>query len=185
MLDGLSRHYDDSWGARYTTGSIVALCVAAILLGPVPAALIGGATAWLDSALLHARRAFVWGNSLNFATTGLVGGLLAEHWVSDMDGITYAAGAFALLVLMDLFAVALWVSFNNFVAPGEYPGVVARYLSATLPWLFLSGLVVAGVAYGYRAGGLGVLGPVRRRACSVPVPAAPDRPDSGQSPPGA
>jgi diguanylate cyclase (GGDEF)-like protein len=157
VLDALARHYDDSWGARFSAGSIVAICVAAIVLGPVPAAIIGGATAWLDSALLHARRAYVWGNSLNSATIGLIGGLLAEQWVREMDGIAYAVGALALFVVMEFIGVVLWVAYD-FVVPGDVVvGVFARYARSTLPWLFLAGLVVAGVVYGYRAGGLGVL----------------------------
>jgi diguanylate cyclase (GGDEF)-like protein len=155
VLDALSRHYDDTWGLRFTSGSIVALAIAAILLGPAPAALIGAATAFADSLLMRARSVAVFGNTLNVGTVGLVGGLMAEAWMESFDGVEYALAGVVVMVVMDVTNLVVGIGYHWLF--GERAAISVRGYSAYLPWILLAGVVVAGMAYGYREGGLGVL----------------------------
>jgi diguanylate cyclase (GGDEF)-like protein/PAS domain S-box-containing protein len=124
----------------------------------VPAALIGGGTALLDAGLLRTRPEHAAGNVFNFAAYPLVLGVLAEAWVEPLGGPAYVAGVFALMLLGEVLNAAINGAHGYLIGVYRITQVAAGHAGGLAAWAAVMSFVVASVAYGYRAGGFGLLG---------------------------
>jgi putative nucleotidyltransferase with HDIG domain len=144
------------------SGAFLALVLAMALLGPAPAALIGGVSALIDGVL--SRR--TWDRALNnivtWATFPVIGALLVGFVLGSTPGSEEALG-FAAVVL-GTFMVTNFVNFvmvaafhrASFGTPfwGSFRSV---YLTV-LPSEFASGLLTGAVAFCYGRIGVGAVG---------------------------
>jgi putative nucleotidyltransferase with HDIG domain len=145
------------------SGSFLALVLAMALLGPAPAAAIGGVATLID-ALMFRRP---WHrNLMNLAVWvwfPIIGALIVRAWMGQATPGTQNALGFAALVLL----VFMITNFLNFVmvagslhASGEvsFQGSVRSVFITVLPSQFATGLLTAGVAFTYQRLGVGAVG---------------------------
>ena len=156
-FDALSRHFDDDRGLRFTAGAVMPIGLAAVLLGPLPACIMGAGAVLIDSLLTRARPEHIAGNVLNFGLYPLVIGTIAEAWIEPLNGVAYVAGVFALLLVGEALNVALTVAHAHLVGSYRLRELLEISVYRTATWAAVMALVVASVAYGYREGGFGVL----------------------------
>jgi diguanylate cyclase (GGDEF)-like protein/PAS domain S-box-containing protein len=153
----LSRRFDDKWGLRAMAGDVMPIGLAAVLLGPLPACVMGASTVLIDSLLQRARPEHVAGNVLNFGVYPLVLGIAAEAWIEPLGGIAYVAGVFVLLLAGEALNFGLTVVHAHLVGSFRVREMLTTGFSRIGAWSAVMALVVASVAYGYREGGFGVL----------------------------
>jgi hypothetical protein len=156
VLDATGRRFDDSDGIRYTTGAMMPVVLLAVLVGPVPAAVVAGVSGLSDSILLGSRFVSHLRNALGWMAAALLVGLASERWTPPHADL----GAVAVVFLLYCAAEAL--DSISCIVHGEVLRVSPWRdgLGATLfaaPANLVAALIVAAAVYGYRAGGAGVL----------------------------
>src|SRR3712207_5406886 len=100
------------------SGSFIAIAIAMVLLGAVPAALLGIATMLIGWLRWRERPHYLLNNVAAYATFPLIGGAVF-HAVSTTAGLVPSMPAYALLVL-GVFGLALALNFAMVVGYGAY-----------------------------------------------------------------
>jgi putative nucleotidyltransferase with HDIG domain len=142
------------------SGSFLALVVAMVFLGPVPAAIIGVATICAGWLRWRDPGHFFVNNLLTYAVFPMAGGL-AFRGATDALGAAPSDVGFYFLIFA-LFQLALAV---NFVMTAGYRSYVERtsfaeklqVLPPVLPSELATGLMAVGVAYTYHEIGIGAI----------------------------
>jgi len=142
------------------SGSFLALVLAMVYLGAVPAATIGVATICAGWLRWRDPGHFFINNLITYAVFPLAGGL-AFHEVTASLSVTEADAAFYALIF-GLFQVALVVNFlmtagyRSYVEQTSFAETL-RVLPPVLPSELASGMMAVGVAYMYHAIGIGAI----------------------------
>ena len=155
-LDALNRRVDDTWGPRFTIGSIAVIATAMLVLGPVPAMLLGVASTVTDSLLLRAPVPSLLHNVTAYAWFPLLGGLAAERWLEGLSDGEYVLAALAVAVSVDLFMTCAMAIQQHLAGRIPVHEIVRLYRDHA-PWEGIQCLAIVAAAYGYRVGGTGVL----------------------------
>jgi putative nucleotidyltransferase with HDIG domain len=145
------------------SGAFLALVLAMALLGPAPAAAIGGVSALIDAIL--SRRS--WDRSINnvvtWTTFPVVGGLLLEavadsSFVSGNDALGLAAMVLLAFMATNFLNFAMVALFHHFSFGASFWGSFRAVYLTVLPSEFATGLLTAGVAFCYGRIGVGAVG---------------------------
>jgi diguanylate cyclase (GGDEF)-like protein len=137
--------------------SFTAMVLTAVLLGPTPAVIVAGATVAIDA--IHCRPRFVCAveNTLSYAVTVFVAGLIADRWIDPLHGLGFVAGVALLTVGVDTANSV--ILFATAIGRGENTAAAAfSTYRPILPWVGVAGLAVGAAAHGYRSGGVLELG---------------------------
>ena len=121
-------------GKTRVSGAFVGLLLAAALLGPIQASVLGILSIIIDAARTRARLVNACSNLAAFAAFPMLGGL-AMHAVGDLLGASTGDGAFSLAVAA-FSAVALVVNFSIFAFTGRMirgDGVLYEFRTIFLP----------------------------------------------------
>jgi putative nucleotidyltransferase with HDIG domain len=144
------------------SGAFLALVLAMALLGPAPAAAIGGASALVDAILSRRPWDRAVNNVVTWATFPVVGGLLVELFggapPGHKDALAFAAVVLVTFVATNILNLVMVAAFHR-AAFGTAIGETFRSVFQTvLPSEFASGLLTAGVAFCYGRMGVGAVG---------------------------
>jgi putative nucleotidyltransferase with HDIG domain len=142
------------------SGSFLALVLAMALLGPAPAAAIGGASALVDAALSRRALARSLVNVATFTVFPLVGGLMIEFVVGsdvhETDRFGLAATVLLVFMATNAFNFAL-VAAGSAFAYGLPVRMMLRSFATALPSEFATALLTAGIAFTYTETGVGAV----------------------------
>jgi diguanylate cyclase (GGDEF)-like protein len=155
-LDAVARRFDDSWGTRFTAGALMPVVLAAVLAGPVPAAVVGGVSALSDSLLLRARPAYGARNLVAWTAVPLLAGFAAEQWVPAHAAWSQVVVVFVLYVAVEVADTLVCLAHSHLLGDARWEAAGRDWLRAA-PANLSAALIVSAAAYGYRAGGVGVL----------------------------
>ena len=142
-------------GAR-VSGSFAALVLAMALLGPLPAACIGVATAVFDNVLARHTWRTVVASAVMFAVLPLLGGA-ALSGIDHSDPIAFSATVVLVYMLMNALnfsAVAVYLRLRGVLGVREAFSTVYRTM---LPFEFATALLTAGAAFTYERIGIAAL----------------------------
>jgi putative nucleotidyltransferase with HDIG domain len=142
------------------SGSFLALVLAMALLGPAPAAAIGGASALVDAALSRRALARSLVNVATFTVFPHVGGLMIEFVVGsdvhETDRFGLAATVLLVFMATNAFNFAL-VAAGSAFAYGLPVRMMLRSFATALPSEFATALLTAGIAFTYTETGVGAV----------------------------
>ncbi len=149
-------------GKSRVSGAFLGLLLAAALLGPVQAAVLGLVSIAIDAVRTRARFANTCSNLAAFAAFPLFGGI-AMHAVADAMGASIADGEFALAVVA-FSVVATLTNFSIFVFTGrmirgdgflfEFKTMFLPIIPSELAMMLLASLIV----FAYAHAGIFILG---------------------------
>jgi hypothetical protein len=172
-----------------SSGSFLALVLAAALLGPAPAVLIGIACTAVDAIRRRARSLNLLINLVAFTTVPLVVGLTLSHLEGRVTQPAYAAAVFVAALIADLANFGLVATPMCFVERRPVLPLMRASWAPVAPWVAATACVGAITAYTARTSGtaavivalpcllglqLGVRALVVRRQRSGRLPARPE-----------
>jgi putative nucleotidyltransferase with HDIG domain len=140
------------------SSSFLAIFVAAVLLGPAPAALIGVATILVGWLRFRYSKSVLLINVVDYAWFPLVSGIALEAALRA-TGTTHDDGRFYVLVVA-FFAVGLVVNYAitnahfSYIEGTSFPKRLAQTLGPVLPSELIAGLTAVGITYAYVRVGL-------------------------------
>ena len=138
------------------SGGFAALVVAMALLGPLPAAAIGGVSVVFENLIAkRCWRALVW-NATTFAAIPLLGGWMLTL-VGREDPIAFAACVVLVFLVTNALAftsVATYLRLTGVLSVSEAYSTVYR---TVLPFELATALLTAGVAFSYQRLGIGAI----------------------------
>jgi putative nucleotidyltransferase with HDIG domain len=139
----------DAGGVR-VSGAFHALVLAMVVLGPVPASIVGLATMLVDAVV---SRTVLWQALVNLATYAsfpLLGALTAPVWPAISDPLPFAAVVLALFMVANVVNFSLVAGFGAAAGEMRFGEAIRSIYLAVLPTELAMGLLTAGVAYAYR-----------------------------------
>jgi putative nucleotidyltransferase with HDIG domain len=145
------------------TGSFLAIVLAMALLGPAPAAMIGGTASLVDA--LIARRPLVNAlmNIANYMIFPLVGGVMIHETVGHIEpggssGLNFAALVLVVFMVTNFMNFSMVALFNKAKHGTSYIQAVRTVYLTLLPSEFATALLTAGAAFSYDQIGVGAVG---------------------------
>ena len=156
VLDAIARRFDDSMGTRFTAGALMPVVLTAVLAGPVPAAFVGALSALSDSVLLGSRVCSHMRNVVAWMGVGLAVGVAAERWVDPHPGLGGVVVVFLLYLAAEVCDTILCLFHVHVLRIVNWDVDLRGWLRAA-PGNLTAALLVSAAAYGYGAGGAGVL----------------------------
>ena len=145
------------------SGAFLALVLAMALLGPAPAAVIGGLSALIDAIVARRRWDGAINNVVTWATFPVVGALLmgatfGHGPVPSADALPFAAAVFATFVVTNLLNFVMVASFQAAWHGISFWNNARTIFSTVIPSEFATGLLTAAVAFSYGRIGVGAVG---------------------------
>jgi putative nucleotidyltransferase with HDIG domain len=145
------------------TGSFLAIVLAMALLGPAPAAVIGGTASLVDAVIARRPIDNALMNIANYMIFPLIGGVLMHETVGHLapgagDGLNFAALVLVVFMVTNFINFSLVALFNNVKHGMSYRHLVITVYKNVLPSEFAAALFTAGVAFSYDQVGFGAVG---------------------------
>jgi putative nucleotidyltransferase with HDIG domain len=145
------------------TGSFLAIVLAMALLGPAPAAMIGGTASLVDAVIARRPIDNALMNIANYMIFPLIGGVMIHETVGNLepgagDGINFAALVLVVFMVTNFINFSLVALFNKVKHGASYRQLVATVYKNVLPSEFAAALFTAGVAFSYDQVGVGAVG---------------------------
>ena len=145
------------------TGSFLAIVLAMALLGPAPAAVIGGTASLVDALIARRPVDNALMNIANYMIFPLVGGVMIHETSGDLeagggDGLAFAALVLAVFMVTNFINFTLVAVFNKAKHGTSYRLAVMTVYKNVLPSEFAAALFTAGVAFSYDQVGVGAVG---------------------------
>ncbi len=146
----------------HISAAFLSLVLAMTLLGPAPAALLGVIVMSVNAFRRRARWRHTVANVSTYAFFPLAGGLIFEALggpsLLESNGATYILLVFAVFMLMNIVNFLL-IAVDIAVVDGRPIGQSLRHIYLpVLPVEFATGLLTAGVAFGYQNQNLAAIG---------------------------
>ena len=145
------------------TGSFLAIVLAMALLGPAPAAVIGGTASLVDALIARRPVDNALMNIANYMIFPLIGGVMIHETRGDLepgggDGLAFAALVLAVFMVTNFINFTLVAVFNKAKHGTSYRLAVMTVYKNVLPSEFAAALFTAGVAFSYDQVGVGAVG---------------------------
>jgi putative nucleotidyltransferase with HDIG domain len=145
------------------TGSFLAIVLAMALLGPAPAAVIGGTASLVDALIARRPIDNALMNIANYMIFPLIGGVMIQETTGHLepgggDGLTFAALVLAVFMVTNFINFSLVAAFNKAKHGTPYRLAVMTVYKNVLPSEFAAALFTAGVAFSYDQVGVGAVG---------------------------
>jgi putative nucleotidyltransferase with HDIG domain len=145
------------------SGAFLALVLAMALLGPAPAAAIGGASALIDALISRRTWDRAANNIVTWATFPVVGGVLARVIFGDVsagqtDALGFAAEVLLIFMVTNFLNFAMVAAFHRARFGSSFRTNVREVYLTVLPSEFATGLLTAGVGFSYGRLGVGAVG---------------------------
>ena len=145
------------------TGSFLAIVLAMALLGPAPAAVIGGTASLVDALIARRPIDNALMNIANYMIFPLIGGVMIHETTGHLetgggDGLTFAALVLAVFMVTNFINFTLVALFNKAKHGTSYRLAVMTVYKNVLPSEFAAALFTAGVAFSYDQVGVGAVG---------------------------
>jgi putative nucleotidyltransferase with HDIG domain len=145
------------------SGAFLAMVLAMALLGPAPAALIGGASATIDAFV--SRRSFLRAanNVVTWITFPVVGGLIVDFAVGHTaigtsEALSFAGVVLVTFMLTNLLNFVMVALFHQASYGESFLGNFRSVYLTVLPSEFATGLLTGAVAFCYGRIGVGAVG---------------------------
>ena len=154
-------------------GSFTGLVLAMALLGPAPAAVLGLASALVDSTRRRVRGTYLLNNLLTYTTFPLLGGLaLHALKLADLKEGGYAVAVFGVFLAANALNFLMIAGHTRLLRGGSLVEMLRTVFIPVLPWEIASAVMTAMAVYGFEVYGAGDHRPVRARARRLPAAAA-------------
>ena len=144
------------------SAAFLALVLAMVLLGPAPAAAIGGASAFVDALLSRRSWDRAVNNIVTWATFPVAGGLFVELVLGtspgDTDAIGVAAVSLVTFMVTNFLNFAMVAAFHRASFGDSFAAGYRDVYLTVLPSEFATGLLTAGVAFSYGRLGVAAIG---------------------------
>jgi putative nucleotidyltransferase with HDIG domain len=145
------------------SGAFLAIVLAMALLGPAPAAAIGGASALIDAVVSRRQWEGALNNVLTYCTFPLLGGLLVDalfgaHRADGQDALVFAAIVLGTFIVTNVVNFAMVAIFQRVRHGISIRNNVRTIFLTVIPSEFATGLLTAGVAFSYGRLGVGAVG---------------------------
>jgi hypothetical protein len=143
-------------------GSFTGLVLAMALLGPAPAAVLGLASALVDSTRRRVRGTYLLNNLLTYTTFPLLGGVVL-HIVHDAgpEQSAYAVAVFGVFLAANALNFLMIAGHTRILRGGSLIEMLRTVFLPVLPWEIASGVMTAMAVYGfekYDEYGAGIIG---------------------------
>ncbi len=140
-------------------GSFTGLVLAMALLGPAPAAVLGLASALVDSLRRRVRGTYLLNNLLTYTTFPLIGGLVLYTFDrTDATTGAYALAVFAVFILANALNFLMIAGHTRLLRGGSLIEMLRTVFIPVLPWEVASGVMCAMAVYGFEVWGAGIIG---------------------------
>ena len=145
------------------TGSFLAIVLAMALLGPAPAAVIGGTASLVDALVARRPIENALMNIANYMIFPLVGGTIIHESVGHLEpggdsGLNFAALVLLVFMVTNFINFSLVALFNKVKHGSSYIQAVRTVYVTLLPSEFATALLTAGAAFSYDQIGVGAVG---------------------------
>ena len=145
------------------TGSFLAIVLAMALLGPAPAAVIGGIASAVDAILARRPLDNAAMNVANYMIFPLVGGVIIGEVGGPVepgieDGLNFALLVLLVFMVTNYLNFSLVAAFNRVKYGSPYLQALRSVYLTLLPSEIATGLLTAGVAFSYDQIGVGAVG---------------------------
>ena len=141
-------------------GSFTGLVLAMALLGPAPAALLGLASALVDSLRRRVRGTYLINNLLTYTTFPLLGGIVLYTLVRtepEQQG-GYAIAVFLVFLTANALNFLMIAGHTRFLRGGSLVEMLRTVFIPVLPWEIASAVMTAMAVYGFEVWGAGIIG---------------------------
>jgi hypothetical protein len=140
-------------------GSFTGLVLAMALLGPAPAAVLGLASALVDSLRRRVRGTYLLNNLLTYTTFPLVGGVaLYTLDRADPEQGGYALAVFAVFLIANALNFLMIAGHTRLLRGGSLVEMLRTVFFPVLPWEIASAVMTAMAVYGFEVWGAGIIG---------------------------
>jgi hypothetical protein len=140
-------------------GSFTGLVLAMALLGPAPAAVLGLASALVDSLRRRVRGTYLLNNLLTYTTFPLVGGIaLYTLDRTDPEQGGYALAVFAVFLITNALNFLMIAGHTRLLRGGSLIEMLRTVFIPVLPWEIASAVMTAMAVYGFEVWGAGIIG---------------------------
>jgi putative nucleotidyltransferase with HDIG domain len=145
------------------SGAFLALVLAMALLGPAPAAAIGGVSALIDALVSRRRWDGAFNNVVTWSTFPVVGGILIDATfgagpVTGADALPFAAVVLLVFVFTNVINFVMVATFQRLTHGVSFATNARTIFMTVIPSEFATGLLTAGVAFSYGRLGIGAVG---------------------------
>jgi putative nucleotidyltransferase with HDIG domain len=145
------------------SGAFLALVLAMALLGPAPAAAIGGVSALIDALISRRTWDRAANNVVTWATFPVVGGVLArlifgETAAGHTDALGFAAEILLIFMVTNFLNFSMVAVFHRVSFGSSFRSNLREVYLTVLPSEFATGLLTAGVGFSYGRLGVGAVG---------------------------
>ena len=145
------------------SGAFLALVLAMALLGPAPAALIGGGSALIDALVSRRPLPRAVNNIVTWSTFPVVGGLIVDFVVgnstiSGHEALSFAGVVFITFMATNFLNFVMVALFHKVSYDESFWGNFRSVYVTVLPSEFASGLLTGAVAFSYGRIGVGAVG---------------------------
>jgi hypothetical protein len=140
-------------------GSFTGLVLAMALLGPAPAAVLGLASALVDSLRRRVRGTYLLNNLLTYTTFPLVGAVVLYTLDrADPEQGGYALAVFAVFLIANALNFLMIAGHTRFLRGGSLVEMLRTVFIPVLPWEIASAVMTAMAVYGFEVWGAGIIG---------------------------
>src|SRR4051794_35112823 len=140
-------------------GSFTGLVLAMALLGPAPAAVLGLASALVDSLRRRVRGTYLLNNLLTYTTFPLAGGIALytlDRTEPQQGG--YALAVFAVFLITNALNFLMIAGHTRLLRGGSLIEMLRTVFIPVLPWEIASAVMTAMAVYGFEVWGAGIIG---------------------------
>ena len=140
-------------------GSFTGLVLAMALLGPAPAAVLGLASALVDSTRRGVRGTYLLNNLLTYTTFPLLGGLaLYSLKQADVSEGGYAVAVFVVFLATNALNFLMIAGHTRLLRGGSLIEMLRTVFIPVLPWEIASAVMTAMAVYGFEVYGAAIIG---------------------------
>ena len=145
------------------TGSFLAIVLAMALLGPAPAAVIGGTASLVDALVARRPIENALMNIANYMIFPLIGGTIIHESFGHLEpggdsGLNFAGLVLLVFMVTNFINFSLVALFNKVKHGSSYIQAVRTVYVTLLPSEFATALLTAGAAFSYDQIGVGAVG---------------------------
>jgi putative nucleotidyltransferase with HDIG domain len=141
-------------------GSFLGIVLAAAVLGPSPAVLLGVGATVADAVRSRARGIYLLNNLVTYATFPLVGGLILSslHAGGTIERGGFAIAVFAVFMLVNVLNFVMIAGHTVLLRGGSLWQMFRTVYWPVLPWELATASITAMAVYGFELYGAGIIG---------------------------